>query len=281
MEANKILSSDFLDILFEGRNKDYGAYQLRKSYSKRMWKALGIAVAASALITVAVVVNSAIKKNAPVNVKQTEVTISDIQQEEKKPDEPPPPPPPPPPKAPPPPKVEMKAFTPPKVVKDEEVKEPPPAVEELRDTKIGVQNQEGVKDAGIITPPAAVDAGKGIVEVKKPEEKEPDIFTKVEVEAAYPGGTGAWRNFLERNLRPDVPIENGANPGTYNVVVQFVVDKDGNVSDVKAITNLGNGMEGEAVRVIKKSGKWTPAIQNGRQVKAYRKQPITFVVQDP
>jgi protein TonB len=61
-------------------------------------------------------------------------------------------------------------------------------------------------------------------------------------------------------------------------VVQFIVDKDGNVSEVKALTSHGYGMEEEAVRVIKRGPKWTPAIQNGRQVKAYRKQPITFVV---
>jgi protein TonB len=61
-------------------------------------------------------------------------------------------------------------------------------------------------------------------------------------------------------------------------VVQFIVDKEGNISDVKALTNQGYGMEDEAVRVIKKGPNWTPAQQNGRYVKAYRKQPITFVV---
>jgi protein TonB len=117
------------------------------------------------------------------------------------------------------------------------------------------------------------------VEVKKPE-PEPEIFTKVEIDASYPGGPGAWRNFLERNLRADVATENGASPGTYTVVIQFVVDKEGNVSDVKPITSVGYGMEQEAVRVLKKSGKWKPAIQNGREVKAYRKQPITFQIQE-
>ena len=105
-----------------------------------------------------------------------------------------------------------------------------------------------------------------------------EIFTKVEKDAAYPGGAAAWRNFLERNLRGEVPVDNGAGPGNYTVITQFVVDRDGNVSDVKAISNLGYGMEEEAARVIKKSGKWTPAVQNGRNVNAYTKKPITFQV---
>ncbi len=170
----------------------------------------------------------------------------------------------------------MKAFTPPKIVKDEEVKEPPPAVEELKETKIGTISQEGIKDIGIVTPPAAVDGGKGLVEAK-PVEKEPEVFTKVEVDAKYPGN---WRSFLERNLDGQVAVDNGASPGTYTVIIQFIVDVAGSVSDVKALTSVGFGMEQEAVRVIKKSGKWNPAIQNGREVKAYRKQPITFQVTD-
>lgn len=278
MEANKILNSDFLDILFEGRNKEYGAYDLRRSYNRRMWRALLIVALLLAGIGVAAILNKTLKpEKSTEDVQIAEVTIQEIQQEQKK-DEPPPPPPPPPPKQAPPPKVEMKAFTPPKVVKDEEVKEPPPAVEELKEVKIGAVNQEGIKDVGLaIPPPSQVDAGKGIVEVKKPE-PEPEIFTKVEIDASYPGGASAWRNFLERNLRGETPVDNGAAPGNYTVIIQFVVDVAGNVSDIKPLTNLGYGMEQEAVRVLKRSGKWKPAIQNGREVKAYRKQPITFQV---
>ncbi len=276
MEANKILTTDFLDLLFEGRNKGYGAYDLRKTYNKRLWLALGITALAFVAIAGAVFLKSQFKpKESDQTVKINEVTIQDIKQEEKK-NEPPPPPPPPPPKQAPPPKIEMKAFTPPKIVKDEEVKEPPPAVEDLKDTKIGTINQEGIKDMNIVTPPAAADVGKGLVEAK-PVEKEPEVFTKVEVDAAYPGN---WRSYLERNLDGQVAVDNGAAPGTYTVQIQFIVDVAGNVSDVKALTSVGYGMEQEAMRVIKRSGKWKPAIQNGREVKAYRKQPIIFQVQD-
>jgi protein TonB len=64
------------------------------------------------------------------------------------------------------------------------------------------------------------------------------------------------------------------------VVVQFVVDKEGKISDVKAMTSHGFGMEEEAVKVIRKGPNWVPAVQNGRNVKAYRRQPITFVVSE-
>lgn len=273
MEANKILTTDFLDLLFEGRNKSYGAYELRKTYPKRLWLALAFTALALVVIAGIAIVKSQLKPAVDNEaVKINEVTIQNIQQE--KPEEPPPPPPPPPPKQAPPPQIEMKQFTPPKIVKDEEVKEPPPAVEELKETKIGTINQEGIKDIGIVTPPAAVDAGKGLVQAK-PVEKEPEVFTKVEVDASYQGN---WVTFLQRNLDSQVPVENGAPPGNYTVIIQFIVDVTGTVSDVKALTNVGYGMEQEAIRVIKKSGKWKPAIQNGREVKAYRKQPITFQV---
>ena len=109
-------------------------------------------------------------------------------------------------------------------------------------------------------------------------ESETEIFTKVEQDPSYPGGDIAWRSFLERNLKGEVPVENRAAPGTYTTIIQFIVDKDGNVSDVKPLTKLGYGMEEEAMRVIKKSGKWKPAEQNGRVVKSYIKKPVSFQV---
>jgi len=106
------------------------------------------------------------------------------------------------------------------------------------------------------------------------------VFQKVEIEAAFPGGETAWRKFLEKKLNPNVPVDNGAPAGIYKVYVQFVVGKDGNINDVKALTNNGYGMEQEVVRLIRTGPKWIPAIQRGRNVNAYRKQPVTFQVED-
>jgi len=272
MEANKILSADILDLVFEGRNKEYGAYDLRKTYNKRIILAMVITASLMILAILGSVLASTLKSTDDKDLNIREVTIQDIKQEEDKPE----PPPPPPPKPPDPPKIEMAKFTPPKIVKDEEVQEPPPEQKELEEVKIDVVKQEGIKDEGIVAP-AVIDDGKGIVEEKKEDENK--IFEKVEIEASFKGGESAWRKYLERNLNPSTPVDNGAPEGMYTVYVQFVVSKDGSISDVKALTNHGYGMEAEAVRVIKKGPSWTPAIQNGRSVNAYRKQPITFQVQ--
>jgi periplasmic protein TonB len=269
MEANKILSADVLDLVFEHRNKDYGAYQLRKTYNKRIIRALVItgSVALLALLG-SFLANKLDSGPSKDNIK--EVTLQDIPQDDEKP----PPPPPPPPKPPDPPKIEMEKFTPPKIVKDEEVKEPPPEQKQLEEVKISDIKQEGIKDEGLAAP-VEIDQGKQIIEEKKDDDH---IFEKVEIEASFKGGEGAWKKYLERNLNPNVPVDNGAPEGTYTVYVQFVVSKDGSISDVKALTNHGYGMEAEAMKVIKKGPAWVPAVQNGRSVNAYRKQPITFQV---
>ena len=101
------------------------------------------------------------------------------------------------------------------------------------------------------------------------------LFTKTEIEASYPGGEMAWQRFLVKNLRyPDDAVSNEIQGTVY---VQFIVDKEGNVSDISAISGpTRGGLREEAVRMVKLSGKWTPAIQNGRQVKSLKKLPLTF-----
>src|SRR6186997_1953022 len=264
MEINKILSSDILDLLFEDRNKAYGAYELRKTYKKRLTIALLCTAAVALLALGGSFLASSLKKNAG-KVQVRELTLTELKQEEEKKPEPPPPPPP----KQEPPKVEMTKFTPPKIVKDEEVKkeEIPPEVKELEDTKIDVVSQEGIKDEGLA--PAVVDEGKQVVEEKK-DEDENKVFEKVEVEASFKGGEREWRKYLERNLDTNVPVKNGCKPGTYTIVVQFIVARDGRVSNVKALTKHRFGMEEEAMRMIKEGPNWVPAIQNGREVKAYR-----------
>ena len=102
------------------------------------------------------------------------------------------------------------------------------------------------------------------------------VYDKVEVEAEFPGGVAAWTDFLKANLNPDLKSFRKAKPGLYTVIAQFIVDKEGNLSNIKALTNPGYGLEKEVIRVLNKSQKWLPAVQNGRKVKAYRKQPGTF-----
>ncbi|TAF55921.1 MAG: energy transducer TonB [Sphingobacteriia bacterium] len=275
MDANKILSADILDIVFEGRNKEYGAYQLRKTYNKRITYALIGTFATCALLLLGSVIANNTKKGKTELIVQ-DVSLENVQQEEKKPE---PPPPPPPPKQEPP-KVEITKFTPPKIVKDEEVEEKDEIkeVEKLEDTKIGTINQEGTKDEGIVAPP--VETGTGVVEAPKQEEDYDKVFTVVQIAAEFPGGIPAWTKYLERNLNRDLPVENGAPPGRYTVIVSFIVSKDGSISDVTAENDPGYGTKAEAVRVIQKGPKWKPAVQNGRNVIYRHKQSITFQVSE-
>lgn len=103
-------------------------------------------------------------------------------------------------------------------------------------------------------------------------------FTKVETDPEFEGGMSAWRKYLERNLNSDVTVNNGAPKGNYTVIVQFIVEKDGSITDIKSLTKYGYGMEEEVIRVMKASPKWKPAIQNKNIVRAYKKQTVTFVV---
>ena len=272
MEANKILTADVLDIIFEGKNKSYGAYELRKTYNGRLKKALVITAALLLLVFLASIFANYISSR----ISKDELNVKDVEMATIKNNEPPPPPPPPPPpKPPPPPEVNQVKFTPPKIVKDAEVK-PDEKIEEIKeDQKISTKTVESENKTQIVQAPVE-DKGSQVVE--KVADDENKVFNKVEVEAEFPGGNGAWRNYLTKNLNANTPVENSAPEGTYTVIVRFIVSKDGSISDVVSETKFGYGMEEEAVKIIRKGPRWTPALQNGRNVNAYRRQPITFVV---
>lgn len=252
METNKAL----LDIVFSHRNKQYGAYELRLNYSKRIIKSLLITLGLVGALVSAYAFRDDKKFTKPIYTT-TEITITEIK-DEVKPPEPPKPP------------QEVQTtqpntvkFTEPVIV--EQPTDPIPAQIDMRDAEIGIVTKKG--DTCQVAP--LPDDGTGII-----DQPEPGIFERVEIEAEFPGGVNKWRQYLERNLR----VDNDIPEGTYAVLIQFVVDTEGNISDVIALTNHGYGMEDEAMRVIKRGPKWNPAIQNGRQVKAYRKQLITFQI---
>ena len=273
METNKILSSDILDILFEGRNKEYGAYELRKTYNKR----IGMALIITAAIALLIFVGSVIAKNINSSDNKT-LNIKDIALE-KAPDEKPPPPPPPPPKLPPPPPIQTIQFTPPKIVKDQEVIKPPVENEKIEEAKVDVKTQEGTKDLGIVAPPVE-DKGTQVVEAPKPKEEDPDhVFTKVEIEASFPGGDGAWNRYVTKEIQSHIDeLTEAGESGTCRV--RFIVSKDGSVSSVEALTMKGSKLAEVAVNAIRKGPRWTPAQQNGRFVNAFREQPVTFTIQE-
>lgn len=271
MEINKILSADFLDILFEGRNKEYGAYELRKNYERRLTRSLLITAGAALLIFLVVIISRTVAESGKNKVKVQDVTLADIKQEEQQKIEPPPPPPP----KQEPPKIEIQKFTPPKIVEDEKFEEKNEVKEQEVITNVGKIDQEGIKDPEVVNPPK-VEVEQKVVEAPVDENQ---VFTKVEVEAQFPGGEAKWNQFVQREVEKNIDeLTEDGQAGTCEV--QFIVDKEGNVSNVEALTLKGSVLARVATDAIKRGPKWIPAIQNGRQVKAYRKQKIRFALPD-
>jgi len=269
MEPNQIKGANFLDILFDGRNKEYGAYELRKTYNRRVVKSMVVMGSVVVLVLVGGVVMGLGKgKRVAKPFDESEFILQTVKDPQ-------------PIVTPPPPKVVQpqvatRIFTPPLIVKtDVKPNEVPPENKDLDDVKIGTVNKDGAKDGDIVGPPAGDGGVSNVVETPKKQESDEPLMV-VEIDASYPGGMPAWARFMNKNLRyPEEAMNQGVG-GT--VLVQFVVDLEGNVSDVKVVSGPENGgLREEAERVIKRSGKWVPAIQNGRHVKAYRRQPVTFV----
>lgn len=104
--------------------------------------------------------------------------------------------------------------------------------------------------------------------------------TRSGAQPQFPGGEEGWRKYLQANLKPNVPVDNGARPGSYSVSVQFEVDADGTVSGIRSLSKHGYGMEAEVERVIATGPKWIPATVSGKKIKAKKTQRITFIVAD-
>ena len=270
METNNILTADILDILFEGRNKMYGAYELRKTYNRRITKALLFTGALLMAVVVTSVFAGTGKKN-----NSAEITVKDMSLAEVKREEPiviPPP------QKIIPPVVNQQRFVPPVVVKDNDVDDSKP-IEDLKDDAvISTQTVESDNKDGVVQAPIEEKATQ-VIEAPKVNDED-EVFKSVQIEAEFPGGNAAWARYMQKSLDGFNPLDNRAAPGKYSVVVSFIVSKDGSISDVQAETSFGYGMEELAIKAIKKGPRWKPALQNGRNVNAYRRQPITFVVSE-
>jgi periplasmic protein TonB len=275
METNHILKADLLDIIFEGKNKQYGAYELRRTYDRRLMRALLLTGAIAVLVFAATFFARAFKGKS-----NEQLTVHDTELRTIQPETLPPPPLPPPPVVTPPPPLNQVRFTPPVIVEDDQVT-PDERIEEIQDDQaISTQTVLSENTNGVVAPPVE-EQGTQVVQapVVKPNEEDL-VFTSVQIQADFPGGEAAWRRYLEKNLNPNIPVDNGAPEGTYTVTVQFVVSKTGAISDVKALSNHGYGMEEEAVKIIQRGPNWKPGVQNGHNVNSLRMQPITFSIQE-
>ena len=272
MDSKNILTADLLDLVFDNRNKDYGAYELRLHYNRRIGKALVITATIIGISFTSIALANKWQPKEEVQITQRTVTIIELPPDEKpipKPVQPEPV------AAKPVELVRTEKFTAFQIVDTKDNIDPPPTQQDLQVAAVGTSKQDGPEDAGLPPIEKTLGQGKGIIDEPAPKNDEP--ISIVQVQAKF---IGNWEKFLTRNLNPNTPVDNGAAPGRYTVLVQFVVDIDGSVSDIRPLSSMGFGMEAEAIRVLKKATKWEPAIQNGHQVKAYRKQPITFVVSE-
>jgi len=256
-----IFKGKWIDMVFEGRNKAYGAYVLRKENPKVTLIALfiGASVFAS-LLALPMLDWSSDEEVVDEKVVMVDMANLPPPPEEVKPLLPPPPPPPPAPK------VDEVKFVKPKVVEKEKVVEEIKTIEELKDKNVGSKDIEGRDDGKIV-----IDApsGEGDKDVKIVEDN--TIYNAVEVKPDFPGGIQKFYEFVGKNYRaPEEDIKG-------KVYVQFVVEKDGSLTDIKVVRDIGYGTGAEAIRVLKKSPKWKPGVQNGRPVRVLYSLPISIV----
>jgi len=182
-------------------------------------------------------------------------------------------PPPPPPPEPPKPKVDQVKFPPMVVKPDIEVKEKPPTIEELKVADPGQKNLKGDKNADVV-----IDEPVGTSDTKVTEEDPNKIFTSVEQVPVFPGGMEKFYAYLQKTMRyPAVARENGTQG---KVIVSFVCERDGSLTDIHVTRGIGDGCDEEAARVIKASPKWSPGIQNGRPVRVAYSVPISFALSE-
>jgi protein TonB len=255
-----IFTNQWLDIVFEGKNKVYGAYDLRKSNTKTAIRALIIgAVLFSVLVAAPLIMSLLPDASGDDDSLDTKIVTMKLppKKEEPKKDLPPPPPPPP--------KVDQVKFVKPVVAKADEITEEPPKITEIKDKKLGNENIKGDPDAELTVEP--VGNGPAVVE----EDNSIYNTAGIEVKPDFPGGMEKFYKFVGNNYQ--TPEEEGLKGKVY---VTFVVEKDGSLTDIKVLRDIGYGTGKEAIRVLNKCPRWTPGEQNGKKVRVLYSLPITI-----
>jgi protein TonB len=251
------------DIVFESRNKSYGAYVIRNIYGKNVAVATLIALTIIGFVLAYPSISEYFRKDEEASEHELKsIKYTDLA----------PPPPidknvPPPPKldVPPPVKTIIK-FLPPEVTNKEVAEEEEmPTQEEVKQNDVGAENLEGTGEIQFDEP---------VEEVIKDEIDENAIFTVVEQQAEFAGGLEAMMKFIVKNMKyPAVARRMGVEG---SVFVSFVVERDGSISEPKVIKGISAECDQEAVRVIKMMPQWKPGKQNGRPVRSRFVLPIKF-----
>lgn len=273
-----LISNEWADIVFQGRNKVYGAYQLRRGTGKRnIWAMVFVAAVAAVTYLGLAAYNSyqaaqkakfeaemeasliETKKEAKVEKKTETPKVEQVQKVEK---------------------VKSSiAFTPPVIKKDSEVKpeEEMKTQDELKETKtaIGAFDVKGNDESGGTVLKAVEEIATP--EPPKQEAEQNKVFDVVEQQPQFPGGMGALNQWLGSNIKyPAMAAENGIEG---RVIVQFVVERDGSVSGVHVVRGVDPSLDKEATRVVAQMPKWIPGKQNGSAVRVKYTVPVTFRLQ--
>ena len=261
MQAWEILKADVLDILFDNRNKQYGAYTLRRHYPSRLKMALGITLSSSLFLSLL------FRNTGVANIYEepgkNDVRIIDIAPLPKLPK---------PPEVPPPPRKAQSSYSDQmKMVTEPDVDRIMKSIDEISISTIGATNVEGPVDISLPNLPGETHAGAIIT---TPAKTDVPVFEIREQQPEFPGGAQAWVNYLNRNLQTPADLEPGEKK---TVLIKFMVDADGSVTGFTVVRSGGYAFDNEVIRVLRKMPKWKPAIQNGHPVTVSFTQPVTFV----
>lgn len=277
MSKVDLIDNSWVELVFENKNKNYGAYQLRKDTGKRNVKAMVIVFSTIAIVIALFYAKIAIENAMPKKVAiETDVELSKLAQKKEA-------------------KVERKEpvkveqeqkviekvkssvkFTAPEIKEDKDVK-PEDEIKSQDDlaktnTAIGSFDVKGNDEAA-----GEVLKAKEVIADEKPKEEETKVFDVVEQMPQFPGGQGALFEYLSKQIKyPVIAEENGVQG---RVIVTFVVERDGSITDVKVVKSVDPSLDKEAQRVVKGMPRWIPGKQNGSAVRVKYTVPVTFRLQ--
>jgi periplasmic protein TonB len=273
MNPESILRADMLDIVFENRNKQYGAYELRIHYERRLRNALAIMLSTVCFTCIAICIgthffhqaNSIIKIFddgirevsivKPLDPSSREIIRPKKQQLINKP-------------------VATVKSDLPRIVQDKFVDKSLPETTDISLKQIGTETKPGELAGSYEQVTANGNGNSGEI---KNEAAEPTIYSTAEFMPEFPGGQAALQKFLSTNIRMAKDLE----PGTkIKVLAKFVVDENGNISVMQTIQSGGAEFDHEVLRVLKKMPRWKPGKQNGRNVSVYFTLPVIFQASD-
>ena len=275
-----LISNEWSDMMFENRNKEYGAYVLRRQTGRRNVISMIAVLLLFAAVMIFMIAKNAYEAYQKEHAVMDQVTeLSALTQQKKK-------------EA----KVERKEipvkqeqqqvvekvkssvkFTAPGIKKDDEVKpeDELKSQDEIMNSKVavGALNVVGNDENGEVLKAKEVIATEPV----KPKEEENKVFDVVEQMPSYPGGMGALMQYLSSNIKyPAIAEENGIQG---RVICTFVVERDGSITDVRIAKSVDPSLDKEAMRVVSKMPKWIPGKQNGSAVRVKYTLPVTFRLQ--